>query len=105
MIRKTWNTDKWLLTSQSEHARVAAIMAASWAFPGEKPNDEVFKAVMGHDDGWKVADALPMVKLNGDPRSFHEVKIGDAITIFDRCIEIRKESGLLYAAALVTGHF
>jgi len=105
MIRKTWNSDKWLLTSQPEHARLAAIIGAAWNFPDGKPSDEVFKALIGHDDGWKEADASPLVKQNGDPRSFHEVKLADAIPIYDRSIEIRKEAGLLYAAALVTGHF
>lgn len=105
MIRKTWSTDKWLLTPQPEHARLSAIMAASWDFPGERPSDEVFKAIMHHDDGWKDAEAQPMVKEDGDPRSFHEMKLRDAVPIYNRCIDLRKESGHLYGTALVAGHF
>jgi len=105
MIRKTWNSDKWLLTAQPEHDRLADIIGSAWNFPDGKPSDEVFKALIGHDDGWKEADAAPMVKENGDPCGFQEIKLADALPIYERSIEIRKEAGLLYAAALVTGHF
>lgn len=105
MIRKTWNTDKWLLTAQAEHARLSAIMAASWKFPGDKPDDQVFKAIMGHDDGWKEHDALPQVKPNGDPRDFMEMKLSDSVAIFEKSIQSRLDTGHLYGAALVMGHF
>jgi hypothetical protein len=105
MIRKTWNTDKWLLTAQHEHARLSAIMAASWDFPAERPHEEVFKAIMHHDDGWRDVDSLPMVRDDGDPFSFHEIKTADAAPIYTRSIELRKESGHLYGTALVVGHF
>lgn len=105
MIRKTWNTDKWLLTAQPEHARLAAIMAASWNFPGERPSEEVFKAIITHDDGWKEADAAPMVKPDGDPMGFNEIRLTDATPIYTRSIELRKEAGHSYGAALVAGHF
>ncbi len=105
MIRKTWNTDKWLLTAQPEHARLSAIMAASWNFPGKRPSEEVFKAIMTHDDGWKEFDAAPLLKSNGDPCSFNEVRLADATPIYTRSIELRKLAGHLYGAALVAGHF
>lgn len=105
MIRKTWNKDKWLLTPQVEHARLSAIMAASWKYPGEKPADEVIKAIMHHDDGWKDHDGEPTVKLNGEPRDFMEMKFSDSARIFNKSIDLRKDSGHLYGAALVTGHF
>lgn len=60
---------------------------------------------MTHDDGWKEADAEPMVKPDGDPRSFHEMKISDGVPIYLRSIEQRKAEGQTYAAALITGHF
>lgn len=105
MIRKTWNTDKWLLTAQTEHARVSAIIASSWNFPGERPSEQVFKAIMTHDDGWREADAAPMAKPGGDPRGFNEVKLAEATPIYTRSIELRKEAGHNYGAALVAGHF
>lgn len=105
MIRKTWNSDKWLLTSQPEHARLAAIIGSAWNFPDGKPCDEVFKALISHDDGWKEADAIPSIKANGDPLSFHETHLVDAVPIYDRSIASKKESGQLYATALITGHF
>jgi hypothetical protein len=105
MIRKTWNKDKWLLTCQTEHARLSAIMAASWKFPGEKPGDEVIKAIMGHDDGWKETDIAPPVKPNGDPRDFMEMKAADSAAIFEKSIQLRRDAGHVYGAALVAGHF
>ncbi len=105
MIRKTWNTDKWLLTAQAEHARLSAIIAASWHFPSDKPSDEVFKSVLTHDDGWREIDAVPSVKTNGDPQSFDEVKLEVATPIYTRSIEMRKDAGHLYGASLVAGHF
>ena len=105
MIRKTWNVDKWLLTSQPEHARLAAIIASAWNFNGSKPHEEVVKAIISHDDGWKDAEKSPAVKDNGDPCSFHETRATDAIPIFERSIALRLEAGHKYGAALVTGHF
>ncbi len=105
MIRKTWNSDKWLLTPQPEHARLSAIIAAAWNFPGEKPSDEVFKAIFSHDDGWKEAEAAPAVDGNGDPVSFHEIRLTAATPIYERSIEGRREASQLYAAVLVAGHF
>src|SRR5690606_2726322 len=72
---------------------------------GEKPADEVFKAVFAHDDGWKDAEVTPAVDGNGDPVSFHETRLNDAIPIYSRSVELRKEAGQKYAAALVAGHF
>jgi len=105
MIRKTWNADKWLLTAQPEHARLSAILASGWKFPGAKPHEEVVKAIMSHDDGWKEHDAAPQIKPNGDPRDFMEMKLADSTDIFMKSIEARIDSGQLYGAALVCGHF
>lgn len=105
MIRKTWNDDKWLLTAQAEHARLSGIMAASWKFPGSKPPDQVFKAIMGHDDGWKDTDAIPPVKPNGDPRDFMEMDFADSAAIFEKSITACLDAGYVYGAALVAGHF
>lgn len=105
MIRKTWNTDKWLLTAQPEHARLAAIIAASWNFPGPKPHEQLFKAVITHDDGWKEAEQAPLIKPNGDPCSFHEMPVPASLEIFDRSIAERTEANQPYGAMLVTGHF
>lgn len=105
MIRKSWNNDKWLLTSQVEHARLSAIMAASWKFPDGKPPEEVFKAILGHDDGWKDMDAAPQVTRTGQPRDFMEMRFSDSAEIFEKSISARREAAQPYAAALVTGHF
>lgn len=105
MIRKSWNDDKWLLTSQVEHARLSAIMAASWKFPDGRPPEEVFKAIMAHDDGWKEMDATPQLLPNGQPRDFMEMRFTDSAQIFEKSITARREAGQPYAAALVTGHF
>ncbi len=105
MIRKTWNEDKWLLTAQTEHARLSALMAASWKFLGDKPPDQVFKAIMNHDNGWKEMDAAPQVKANGDPRDFMEMKFSDVTEIHEKSIQLCRDAGHLYGAALVAGHF
>lgn len=105
MIRKTWNNDKWLVTAQPEHARLSAIIAASWTFPGARPNEEVFKAIMSHDDGWKEAEEIPGIKKNGDPLSFNEIKLSDATPIYARSINLCEEKGRLYGASLIAGHF
>lgn len=105
MIRKTWSTDKWLLTSQLEHARLSAIIAAAWKFPGKKVDDEVKTAIRAHDNGWAEADENPMVKSNGDPRGFHEVQPSQGIPIYTKSIELCEAEGHFYAAALIAGHF
>lgn len=105
MIRKTWNNDKWLLTSQPEHARISAIIASAWNFNGSKPHEEVIKAIISHDDGWKEFEKNPPVTSDGDPCSFHEMRPAVSIEIFEQSIRMRRQAGHLYAAALIAGHF
>lgn len=105
MIRKLWNRDKWLLTPQVEHARLAGLIAASWSFPKDKPQDEVFQAVRRHDDGWKYADEKPLVNAAGAPMNFDEGDLGRATEIWSRSSQLLLADGKPYGAALVASHF
>lgn len=105
MIRKLWNRDKWMLTPQVEHARLAALFAASWNFAGEKPGDDVFQAIRRHDDGWKEADEKPLVNPSGAPMNFDEGDLARATEIWSRSSQLLMDEGKAYSAALVASHF
>lgn len=105
MIRKLWNRDKWLLTPQVEHARLAGLFAAMWNYAGDKAPDEVLQAVRRHDDGWKEADDKPLVNGAGAPMNFDENDLARSTDIWSRSSQILLDEGKPYAAALVASHF
>lgn len=105
MIRKLWNRDKWMLTPQSEHARVAGLLAAMWNFPGEKATEEVFLAIRRHDDGWKAFEENMRVSPVGAPMNFTELDPTHATEIWSRSSEMLAKDSHNYAAALVASHF
>ncbi|MBX7246011.1 MAG: DUF3891 family protein [Candidatus Sumerlaeaceae bacterium] len=104
MIYRGWNGDKWLLTTQPEHGRIAGIIAAGWNFGLSKPRDEVLLAITRHDDGWKGADAAPEVTSDGRPVSFHEKDAVDRLEIWSRSVRQLYEDRKFYAARLVAAH-
>lgn len=104
MIRKSWET-RWLLTPQVEHARVSAIIAASWNFPGVKPHEEVLAAALHHDDAWKAVDEQPLVNPAGAPMAFDEIEFSRGSKIWRECAELLMRDEKYYAAKLVAGHF
>ncbi|MGI8905609.1 MAG: DUF3891 family protein [Candidatus Sumerlaeaceae bacterium] len=105
MIRKLWNRDKWLLTPQIEHARLAGLIAASWNYSGDKPSDEVIQSIRRHDDGWKEADETPLVNAAGAPMNFDEGELARSTGIWSRSSQLLADEGKLVGAALVASHF
>lgn len=105
MIRKSWDEDKWLLTPQMEHARLAGLIAASWNFPHEKPHEEVILAISRHDDGWNDADKKPSVSPAGCPMSFDECDPLQAMNYWAASSRALFDERKYYAARLVAGHF
>lgn len=105
MIRKTWDRDKWLLTLQSEHARIAAVIAAAWNIDGAKPHEETLLAISHHNDGWKQADAAPKVNDNGEPMDYNEIGSFEHMPIWAEASAALFEEKKYYAASLVAGHF
>jgi hypothetical protein len=105
MIRKAWNRDKWLLTTQVEHARIAGLIAASWNFPGKRPHDDVFLAISRHDDGWRPVDAAPGVTQAGAPGALPDMDIKDLLPIWSRSVQLLVDEGKTHAATLVASHF
>lgn len=103
MIRMTWSKDKWLLTPQAEHSRLAGIIAASWDFAGERPNDEVFYAVMHCQDGWKALDSSPQINNFAAPANFDEIEFSSRFSLWydsvQTCISEKKQYGTLVLCA------
>lgn len=99
MIRMHWSKDKWLLTPQAEHSRLAGIIAASWDFAGDRPNEEVFYAVMHCQDGWKTSDLLPAVNAAAAPANFDEIDFKTRFSLWydsvSHCITEKKYYGTL----------
>lgn len=105
MIRRTYSSDKWLLTTQAEHARVAGLIAASWNYSGVRPVDDTFKAIHRHDDGWKDIDEAPGVSPAGAPQSFDEMDQLALLDIWDRSVSELVNDGKLYGAAIVANYY
>lgn len=105
MIRRSWSHDKWMLTYQPEHARLAGLIASSWNFGAERPSDEALYAVAHHDDGWKQADEQPRINRRGEPMSFMEIDALAGIEIWSRSSQQLAEEKKFYAARLAAAHF
>jgi hypothetical protein len=97
----------WMLISQIEHARVSAELAAHCTVAlGAAVRDDVFAAVLHHDDGWAGWERSPRLddKL-GRPLSFTEIDPADAIEIWSDSIAAAERAAGSLAAWLVAGHF
>ena len=105
MICRTWPLDKWLLITQTEHARIAGLIAASWSTPGQKPGREVVYAVAHHDDSWSEFDAKPHLSRNHEPLSFMEMDIANGAPIWSANAKALESEGHPYAARIVAAHF
>lgn len=105
MIRKLWDKDRWFLTPQTEHARIAGLMAAAWNYGPDKPGDQVSLAISRHDDGWKEHDETPVLNESGFPRSFDEIPPEAGIPMWTRSVEVLMDEQKYYAAHLVATHF
>lgn len=105
MIRKSWSHDKWMLTHQAEHARLAGLIASAWNFGTMRPSDEALYAIAHHDDGWKAEDEAPRTNRHGDPMNFMEIDAPSALAIWTLSSASLAEERRFYAARLVAGHF
>lgn len=104
MFRKIWNSDKWLLTQQVEHARIAGLIAAAWDFGGKRPPEQVLLAISRHDEGWRPVDELPHINAAGAPRGFDEMGAQQSLEMWSRSSAALVEEGKHYAAGLVAAH-
>jgi len=91
MIRRT-SDDAWLLITQTEHARIAAELAAAWGndrFPPLPLPEWLLPAIRHHDDGWTLWDSSPQIDPEtGQPRDFTEMPMAESTAIWTRSIEI-----------------
>jgi hypothetical protein len=61
------------LVTQPDHARLAAQVLALWradGFPGHPRRLDLLTAVREHDNGWREADAAPLLDAGGRPVDF-----------------------------------
>ena len=104
MIRQPWGDDKWLLTPQAEHARIAGLIAAAWLGSGRAQGNGLLTAITHHEDGWSETDAAPALNSGGDPRSEGETPLKALMPIWDRTTKSLVSEGHLFAAALVASY-
>jgi Protein of unknown function (DUF3891) len=96
------NERLWLLISQVDHAHLSGELTRNLQSP---LSQEVIEAITHHDDGWAAWEAAP--KLNpesGEPISFYEMPLEEALTIWDASIAAARKFGPL-AGFIVAGHF
>ncbi|MGH7139967.1 MAG: DUF3891 family protein, partial [Pirellulales bacterium] len=108
MIRRSKGTDRWVLISQVEHARLSGALAEAWGnepFARLESHDELVAAVTHHDDGWSAWEVAPKVDLQtGRPLDFTETPLTDSLAIWRESIRRAGDIGPL-AAYMVSGHF
>lgn len=96
-----------LLTTQNDHAALAAEIAALWRADGLPDNPrrrEILFAVREHDNGWREADSAPYVDPeSGRPHSFITLPLARKEEIGHRAVE-RHRNEHPYAAALIAHH-
>ncbi|MGF1483887.1 MAG: DUF3891 family protein [Opitutales bacterium] len=110
-------SDGWLLTTQPEHARVAAVFAEHWRnerFEAPEPFASVHAAVLHHDDSWAESDANPSLTDDGTPSAFSRELVGtyDAFenVHLDKYLKVRAAATEAiagtdpYAAAVISMH-
>ena len=95
MIRRSVTEGRFLLISQTEHARIAWEFARAWqssAFRDYPWLTELLFAIRHHDDGWseweKTADVTPD---SGLPRNFTEMDAATSTSIWRSSIAICAE--------------
>ncbi len=97
----------WILIPQIAHAQLAGDLADSWRFGqfDESSLVDLRYADRLHDDGWADWDARPSVDpASGLPINFDQMRLADALSIWERSIEISTIHAPL-AGYLVAGHF
>ncbi|HVX14501.1 MAG TPA: DUF3891 family protein [Pirellulales bacterium] len=108
MIRRLAGTERWVLISQVEHARLSGALAGAWgneSFPSLAPHAEMVAAVACHDDGWSAWEISPKVDTQtGRPLDFTETPLTDSLAIWRESISRAEHFGPL-AAYMVSGHF
>ncbi len=110
-------SDGWLLTTQPEHARVAAVFAEHWRnalFDPPEPFASVHAAVLHHDDSWAESDASPSLTDDQTPSAFSRELVGtyDAFENVDlaKYLEVRAAATEAiasedpYAAVIISMH-
>jgi Protein of unknown function (DUF3891) len=68
--------DVWQIVLQTDHADLAAQLAAAWGGPGfsrPEPYAPLLHAARRHDDGWATWEQQPRLDDDGEPQSFVDV--------------------------------
>jgi hypothetical protein len=68
--------DAWQIVLQTDHADLAAQLAAAWGGPGfarPEPYAPLLHAARRHDDGWATWEQQPRLGDDGAPQSFVDV--------------------------------
>jgi hypothetical protein len=98
----------WILISQVDHALLAGQLAEHWSAAGFAPlapRDALLWAVNHHDDGWRAWEAAPTIEpRSGHPRTFTEMPVDEALTIWSASIALAAAAGSL-EGYVVAGHF
>lgn len=110
-------SDGWRLTTQPEHARVAAVFAEHWhneLFDPPEPFASIHAAVLHHDDSWAESDASPSLTDDQTPSAFSRELVGtyDAFENVDlaKYLEVRAAATEAiadedpYAAVVISMH-
>lgn len=106
MIRMTWGNDKWLLTSQTELARLAGIIAASWNFKDQRPHEDITRAIMHSADGWKAFDTMPTLSPDNEvSQGFFLITDIELFQVNLESVELRYQEGQYYGALILSLYF
>ncbi|HEX5145827.1 MAG TPA: DUF3891 family protein [Conexibacter sp.] len=68
--------DAWQIVLQTDHADLAAQLAAAWGGPGfarPEPYEPLVRAARRHDDGWATWEQQPRLDADGAPQAFSGV--------------------------------
>jgi hypothetical protein len=105
MIRRR-TADGILLIRQTDHARLAAELAAAVGndkFPSPLPRAPVLKAIELHDCGWPLHDDQPTINSRGEPADVFEMPPAMALAIWTASTQKAAEIDP-YVALLVSLH-
>jgi hypothetical protein len=105
MIRKIWPPNKWLLTTQREHARVAGLIASFWNFTDSRPHEDVQWAAAHHEDGWAEYDENPALNRKGEPAGYLECDAATLTGAWGKSIQMALDADRPYAARLIAALF
>jgi hypothetical protein len=109
MIRRpalaTDGSQRWILISQLEHARLAGALARRWRAAAIAPREELLSAIDHHDDGWFDWERSPGIDpASGRPLDFLEMDPADSLAIWRGSISAGQVLGDL-PTWLIAGHF